>query len=108
MSVFSSTKEIHYREDIFPNPYEFRPERFLPENKTPAMAWAWHPFGAGPRNCIGMRFAQMEMKITLAKLLIKYRLTSDKEPLHDAQINTFVQPVLQQIKEPLLCRLERI
>lgn len=108
MSVFSSVRELHYDEEVFPNAHEFQPERFLPGNKTSAMAWSWQPFGAGPRNCIGMRFAQMEIKITMAKLLTKYRITSPDEPKHNSLIETTVLPVLQQIKGPLKCRLELI
>lgn len=106
MSVFSSVNEIHHDEEVFPNPYEFQPERFLPENRTPAMAWSWQPFGAGPRNCIGMRFAQMEIKLTMAKLLTKYRISSESEPIHEPLIETVVMPVIQQIKDPLKCKLE--
>ncbi|XP_003744550.1 cytochrome P450 3A56 [Galendromus occidentalis] len=105
MNIFSSVNQLHYDEDVFPLPYEFQPERFLPENKTPAMAWYWQPFGIGPRNCIGMRFAQMEIKLTMAKLLTKYRMTSESEPEHEAYIETLVMPVLQQIKDPVKCKL---
>ena len=106
MSVFSSVNELHYNEEVFPNAREFRPERFLPENKTPAMAACYQPFGAGPRNCIGMRFAQMEIKITLAKLLTKYRISSPDEPKHDPLIRTVEMSILQRMRDPLKCRLE--
>ncbi|XP_028967635.1 cytochrome P450 3A31 [Galendromus occidentalis] len=108
MGTFASTDELHHNEDIFPDPYKFRPERFLPENKTSAMSWAWQPFGAGPRNCIGMRFAQMEIKITLAKLLTKYVLSSRLEPLNDEHIETDDFPVTQRVGESLLCKVERV
>lgn len=48
--------------------------RFLPENKHKFNPLAWQPFGAGPRNCIGMRFAQMELRFTLANILRRFRL----------------------------------
>ncbi|XP_028968770.1 cytochrome P450 3A5 [Galendromus occidentalis] len=103
-----SVRELHYDPDVFEDPHDFKPERFLPENKTSAMSWAWQPFGAGPRNCIGMRFAQMEIKITLAKLLSQYRLSSDREPYHDPNIATNVLPNLQRVKDPLSCKLEKL
>lgn len=49
-------------------------DRFLPENRSNIDMLAWQPFGAGPRNCVGIRFAQMEIKIALAKLLWNYRV----------------------------------
>ena len=104
--MFSSVNELHYDENVFPKPHEFRPERFLPENKTAAMNFSWQPFGAGPRNCIGMRFAQIEMKLTLAKLLTKYRISSKNEPLNSPLFATVVLPSFQQIKDPLKCNLE--
>lgn len=108
VDFLASTAALHYDEEVFPNPTEFQPTRFLPENKTPAMAWAWQPFGAGPRNCIGMRFAQMEMKITLAKLLTKYRLSSDSEPQDDIRIAVIDRPALQRIEDPLMVKTDLI
>ncbi|XP_076029315.1 cytochrome P450 6k1-like [Oratosquilla oratoria] len=60
--------------EIYENPDEFQPERFLPENKTPEKSFALQAFGQGPRNCIGMRFALMEIKLVLAKILLKMEL----------------------------------
>ena len=48
--------------------------RFLPEAKKDRHPMAWIPFGAGPRGCIGLRFALLETKVALAKILTKYRL----------------------------------
>ena len=56
----------HTRPDRYPEPYAFRPERFL-EN-APA-TYAWVPFGGGVRRCIGAAFAEMEMRVALAEIL---------------------------------------
>nr|XP_058946620.1 cytochrome P450 3A30-like [Pocillopora verrucosa] len=59
---------------IYPDPDEFDPERFSPAAKQSINPYSYMPFGHGPHNCIGMRFAQMEMKMVLARMLKKYRL----------------------------------
>jgi cytochrome P450 len=56
----------HTRPDRYPEPYAFRPERFL-EN-APA-TYAWVPFGGGVRRCLGAAFAEMEMRVALAEIL---------------------------------------
>ena len=60
---------VHYSPEYYPEPQEFRPERFLPENAHLLVPYTWLPFGAGARNCVGIRFAMEEMKICLAALL---------------------------------------
>ncbi|KAG8173576.1 hypothetical protein JTE90_026883 [Oedothorax gibbosus] len=62
-----------------PDVDEFKPERFSPENKKKIHPMAFQTFGAGPRNCVGMRFAYMEAKLALARLLAKYRLVSSSK-----------------------------
>lgn len=66
---------IHHDERYWPEPEEFRPERFLPENKEDIKSGTYLPFGLGPRNCIGMRFAQMEAKLAIAKILLDFELS---------------------------------
>ncbi|EEC12187.1 cytochrome P450, putative, partial [Ixodes scapularis] len=73
-AVMSAVEYIHNDPDNWDNPHVFDPDRFLPENKQKFNPLAWQPFGAGPRNCIGMRFAQMEIRFTFAHILRKYRL----------------------------------
>jgi cytochrome P450 len=61
---------LHNRADIWGDPAAFRPERWLEEQKIPQ--GAYFPFGAGPRICIGMPFAQMEARLLLATILQRY------------------------------------
>jgi cytochrome P450 len=56
----------HHREDIYPDPDEFRPERFLERRYSP---YEYLPFGGGVRRCIGMAFAQFEMKLVISGIL---------------------------------------
>ena len=67
-----SIRTIHRRADRYPEPYEFRPERFLGED-TPD-TYTWIPFGGGTRRCLGAPFAQMEMRVVLARILERAEL----------------------------------
>ncbi|XP_043945555.1 cytochrome P450 3A9-like [Protopterus annectens] len=70
---------LHRHPDHFPEPEEFRPERFSKENKETMDPYAFMPFGTGPRNCIGMRFALLNMKLALASLLQNFSIEPCKE-----------------------------
>ncbi|XP_037949250.1 cytochrome P450 4d2-like [Teleopsis dalmanni] len=63
--------------DNYENPEEFIPERF--ENMKMESAFVYLPFSAGPRNCIGQKFAMLEMKMILAKVVSKFELISSGE-----------------------------
>jgi cytochrome P450 len=61
----------HTRPDIYPDPYEFRPERFLDRPPPP---FAWIPFGGGVRRCLGAAFADLEMRIVIETVLSRVEL----------------------------------
>ncbi len=79
------TYASHLNPEFFPDPDEFRPERFLKENMDQIIPFTYRPFGGGPRQCIGQRFSQIEMKIALAKLLSKYKLATAPETKLDVR-----------------------
>jgi len=76
--VMPAIAALHYREDLFPEPEEFRPERFLDGR---ADTYAWIPFGGGVRRCIGAAFAEYEMRIVLRAILERADLSApDRKP----------------------------
>ena len=68
----------------FPEPLEFRPERWTPGFRDQLHRFAYYPFGGGPRQCIGEAFAMMEAKLILATLGRRWRVHHD--PRHQAEM----------------------
>ncbi|XP_004927603.2 cytochrome P450 4C1 isoform X1 [Bombyx mori] len=68
--------DLHHREDFFPEPEKFRPERFLRgEIQHP---YSFVPFSAGPRNCLGQKFAMLEIKSVLTHICNNFKLVPMK------------------------------
>ena len=100
--VLLSPYLLHRHPRFWPEPDAFKPERFASENEAARPRFAYMPFAAGPRHCIGETFALYEMLMHLYKVARRYRLTYlPAEPVElEAQINL-------RTKKPLYMRLER-
>ncbi|XP_040891278.1 cytochrome P450 3A30-like [Toxotes jaculatrix] len=79
MVVMVPTWPLHRDPDLWPEPEAFKPERFSKQNKENIDPYTYMPFGAGPRNCIGMRFALVMMKLALVEILQRYSFSVCKE-----------------------------
>ena len=76
-SVYVPIQLIHRNPQYFPNPEAYIPERHLDQNpETRIPAYAFIPFSAGPRNCIGQRYGTIELKFVLAAIFRRYRVES--------------------------------
>ncbi|XP_057620705.1 cytochrome P450 3A6-like [Chionomys nivalis] len=73
---------LHRDPKYWPEPEEFRPERFSKKNKDAINPFVYMPFGNGPRNCIAMRFALITMKLAVVKILQNFSM----EPCEETQI----------------------
>ncbi|GFO45452.1 cytochrome p450 3a4-like [Plakobranchus ocellatus] len=81
-SILIPVAKIHRDPRYYEDPENFDPDRFLPENRARRQPFAFLPFGLGPRQCIGMRMAYLEIKTALVYVLRKVRL----------EVNEFTEP----------------
>lgn len=77
--VLIAVCSIHKDERFFPNPESFDPDRFLNDNLTSKNPYCYIPFSAGRRNCIGQKFAMMELKIILTTILRRFKIRPRKK-----------------------------
>jgi len=66
----------HHLPDLWPDPFAFDPDRFLPERAKGRPPGTYVPFGAGSRMCLGKRFGQVELRALAAVLLQRHRLAA--------------------------------
>jgi cytochrome P450 len=79
IEINPSIRMIHWRHDLYPDPHEFRPERFLGDGAPDT--YTWLPFGGGTRRCLGASFAQLEMRLVLDRVLSRVDLrAAERKP----------------------------
>ncbi|KAK2489316.1 hypothetical protein MC885_016594, partial [Smutsia gigantea] len=94
---------LHKDPELWPEPEEFRPERFSKKNKDGLNPYTYVPFGSGPRNCIGMRFALLNMKLAIVRVLQNFSFKPCKETQIPLKLSN--QGLLQPQK-PIVLKVE--
>ena len=80
----------HHREDLYPEPKQFKPERFLERQFSP---YEYLPFGGGNRRCLGYAFAEFEMKLVLTNILSRWQLQlADSKPVKPVRTGLLIAP----------------
>ncbi|OUL31079.1 cytochrome P450 [Nostoc sp. 106C] len=88
--IVADIYSVHHREDLFPNPKQFNPERFLSRQFS---SYEYLPFGGGNRRCIGDVFAPFQVKLMLATIVSRYQLElTDNLPINPVRRGAGVAP----------------
>ncbi|KAG4072232.1 hypothetical protein HA402_005954 [Bradysia odoriphaga] len=101
-AIFIGVNSIHNDPKLWPEPEKFLPQRF--ESDFDKLSFL--PFGAGPRNCIGMRFAYMEIQLVLANLILKYRF--EPGPSTEKKIETLESVLTLVPKNGVFCKVTKL
>ncbi|XP_054154892.1 probable cytochrome P450 6a13 [Oppia nitens] len=96
---------LHHNPSYYPEPQLFEPDRFMPENIVNIKPYTYLAYGSGPRQCIAKRFAQMQLKLVLCRMLCEYEFYK--------LIDTTVPPVYRKnpeavtVSQPLVLGIKK-
>lgn len=107
VSIMACTEQIHRDPRFWDQPEEFDPDRFSPEQKAARHPLAFQPFGAGARNCVGMRLAQLEMTLIIAKLVHRFRLHLGSRHAN-GELERKTESIIASPKNGVWVRVEKI
>ncbi|XP_067674794.1 cytochrome P450 3A5-like [Haliotis asinina] len=96
---------IHRDPELYPDPDSFKPDRWLQKSEMDPMNYL--PFGHGPRQCVGMRLAQVEMKMALARILKKIQFVASEDTLpYVGMDNITIHSGILTPKKPILVKIK--
>ncbi|KAF7267362.1 hypothetical protein GWI33_019372 [Rhynchophorus ferrugineus] len=94
-SICLAVLRLHRSEKYWPNALKFDPDRFLPQNVAKIQPGSYVPFSHGPRNCFGLRYAMITMKVMLATILRRYKIFTDYKSIEeiDVKCSVVIRPI---------------
>ncbi len=99
---------FQYDQKLFPNPEQFNPERFTKEAAKERHSMAFMTFGLGPRNCMGLRFAMLDIKIAMVKMMRNFHLVPTADTPKNKRLAMAPGAVGARAAETLWVKMESI
>ena len=91
-TVAAGIWNMHHNPEVWPEPWIYNPDRFLPENTMNHDSHCFLPFSAGPRNCMGQNFAMNLLRTVTARFLRKYTFIVDELQPFEVSLSTKIRP----------------
>lgn len=108
MIILIPVYQLNHDPNLWNQPEKFDPERFSASNKSSMNPMMYQTFGNGPRGCMGMRFAQLVLKITFAKILVNYRLILDKRHVEDDRLKLKTAAIFASPEDGVWIKLRKL